>query len=67
MDRRTEVSVLRLHASLLCFSSLRLARGNAILKSEFGLKVEMEILLWLLVHSRLGQCNLPAPESLLWY
>lgn len=47
MSRNVEVSVLRLHASLLFLSSLLLARGNLSL----GLKVEMETLLWLSVQS----------------
>lgn len=43
---------------------LLLSRGNRTLKSEFGLKVEMDILLWLLGHSQRDHFNLPIAESM---
>ena len=63
MSQSAEASVLMLCVSFLFLFSLLLAKGNAILKSEFEGKVEMETLLWLLVQSLLGQFNLPIPES----
>lgn len=42
---------------------LLLSRGNIILKSEFDLKAEMDLLLWFLDHSQWDHFNLPTAES----
>lgn len=44
------------------FFSLLLARRSTTLKSEFGLKMEMAIQLWLPVQSQWRRFNPPTPE-----
>lgn len=62
---RVEVSVLGFQASPLFLASVLPARGNTVLQTEFGLKVEIEALPWLPVYFQQGPLNRPTQRVLI--